>query len=159
MAGTDFLPKGLKLVQEERPPKWIPIAQADAEGPVFEIQMAYMGYRRFRDSMMDDGDGARTTQAAINAQRKLLDKVILGWKGLTLENLVEILRIEGTIQIDVDAKGAGAFKEGDELPFDRDTLWMLYQNAWPEAFQNVIMLVLRNWKQDIEKGARAGKDD
>lgn len=147
---TDLLPSGLSFVERTEPLS-ITINKADPEGPSFSVQLKRLSREQFTDLVSRHRPPANvdpTSKTAKTYDAKFQDafcrKVILGWSGLTVANLADLLpNLE--VNIDADSDDAEAYRTGRKtIEYNHDLAVTLYRSTWGDRFGEPLFKAIKD---------------
>lgn len=164
--GTNLLPKGLRFVERTEPIN-VEINRADPDGPAFIVEVARISREKFselvarnRVSGNIDPNSKAAKKADARFQESFCRKAIIGWRGLTTENLRELLP-HVNIEIDED-EGADAseYESGNkEIPYSHELAVFLYRKTWGDDFGEPIFRALKTGsEEDQDREEELGND-
>lgn len=167
---TSFLPKGLALKKVVREPKWSdPIAQASINGPEFKVLVDYTAFQGFQDALIDVAKRSQTVKndedMKVVAVKPLIEKVLKGWSGATLQNINAILRSDAVIRPESDDPAEMAsfierfVTNQEELPFSPEFAAFVWVNSYEDKLRSRVFLILQNWTDDLTAEVARGKGD
>lgn len=148
-----FLPEGLELEEDESNIVDCKIHQEEEDGPIFTVKVRILPVREYRKIFSKlqgkDGGGFRSTNAAQDkVDRDYLEKVIKGWRGLTIANWNALVR-DGK---KIGGENASSFaKKKEEIPFSQEACFYLYRNTWPQDFGNKVFDLLQDGAAEEEE--------
>lgn len=144
-----FLPEGLELERSDEELVPVNICQADDDGPSFVVQVRMLPikeYRKvFRRLQQDQGGFRQNNSQQDKVDRDYLDKVVVGWDGLTIANWNALVRdgkkITGDNVDEFEKKKA-------EIPHSSDAAFYVYRNSWPQDFGNKVFEVVQQGAEE-----------
>lgn len=152
---VSFLPAGLELVPDERPPIEVKIVQADEKQPWFTVKVNRVTVDEFRkiQRSIDQMRPAGGARAGSKAQEKLdqefreryAKKAVADWSGLTIPNFNAIKSANVKIGGEKEAKLTA---EGWEMPFSVEAAAWLLAHSWAEDFDTPIFAALKRGAEE-----------
>lgn len=153
---VSFLPAGLELVPDDRPPIEVKIVQADERQPWFTVSVNRVTVDEFRkiqraiDSQRPTG-GARTGSKAQEKmehefRERYARKAIASWSGLTIPNFNAIKSANVRIGGEKEAKLTA---DGWEMPYSVDAAAWLLAHSWAEDFDAPIFAALKRGAEEV----------
>jgi len=142
-----MLPEGLSFVRAEREPVWVDIIQSDLTKPKFRVKVGQLSVDRFKrllsKSTLPAGVRPNSKAAEQHAHQfnvKYCKTVVLGWEGLTVENLEAILAGDDVLAGDALEEWR---ESGREMQHSNELAVYLHENTWAENYSNKIFEALQ----------------
>ena len=161
----NLLAKGLRFVERTEPIN-VEINRSDPDGPAFVVEVARISREKFaelvarnRVSGNIDPNSKAAKKADAKFQESFCRKAIVGWRGLTTDNLKELLP-HVNIEFDADEADASEYESGQkEIPYSHDLAVFLYRKTWGDDFGEPIFRALKSGsEEDQDREDELGND-